>query len=253
MCCLRLWLRGVTCGYGCRSLIVLSGKSSRCRAEWVRRNRRSSSRPYFPRVLRLIGFPPHGCFCSRRAMCGSSSVCRSFWLRRFVGLSGRLAHSLPPGLSVTALFKRWFPRSFVMPARGEGVTGDTARLGRSSCGDSGRAGRALQFHASPGPALMIGLAIFMVVFAINSAVHSYLILAYSEDDEVAINVGFYYMANAGGRLSAHSCPALFSSFMDLSAVSWSRAFWFWRRDCCHSNCPERGEFQMTANLKEAET
>ena len=47
---------------------------------------------------------------------------------------------------------------------------------------------------------MIGLAIFMIVFAINSAVHSYLILAYSDDDEVAINVGFYYMANAGGRL-----------------------------------------------------
>ena len=47
---------------------------------------------------------------------------------------------------------------------------------------------------------MIGLAIFMVVFAINSAVHSYLILAYSDDDEVATNVGFYYMANAGGRL-----------------------------------------------------
>ena len=47
---------------------------------------------------------------------------------------------------------------------------------------------------------MIGLGIFMIVFAINSAVHSYLILAYSEDDEVATNVGFYYMANAGGRL-----------------------------------------------------
>ncbi len=50
------------------------------------------------------------------------------------------------------------------------------------------------------PALMIGLAIFMVVFAINSSVHSYLILAYSDEDEVAVNVGFYYMANAGGRL-----------------------------------------------------
>ena len=47
---------------------------------------------------------------------------------------------------------------------------------------------------------MIGLAIFMVVFAINSSVHSYLILAYSGEDEVAVNVGFYYMANAGGRL-----------------------------------------------------
>jgi predicted MFS family arabinose efflux permease len=38
------------------------------------------------------------------------------------------------------------------------------------------------------------------VFAINSAVHSYLILAYSDYDKVSMNVGFYYMANAGGRL-----------------------------------------------------
>jgi predicted MFS family arabinose efflux permease len=39
------------------------------------------------------------------------------------------------------------------------------------------------------------------VFALNSAVHSYLILAYAEGDRVAMNVGFYYMANAGGRLA----------------------------------------------------
>ena len=47
---------------------------------------------------------------------------------------------------------------------------------------------------------MIGLAVFAVVFAINSAVHSYLVLAYTDEDSVALNVGFYYMANAGGRL-----------------------------------------------------
>jgi MFS family permease len=46
----------------------------------------------------------------------------------------------------------------------------------------------------------IGLILFGFVFAINSAVHSYLILAYSDHDKVAMNVGFYYMANAGGRL-----------------------------------------------------
>lgn len=52
----------------------------------------------------------------------------------------------------------------------------------------------------PVPVLVIGLAIFGVVFAINSAVHSFLILAYSDNDKVALHVGFYYMANAGGRL-----------------------------------------------------
>ena len=34
----------------------------------------------------------------------------------------------------------------------------------------------------------------------NSSLHSYLILAYTDSDQVALNVGFYYMANAGGRL-----------------------------------------------------
>ena len=48
--------------------------------------------------------------------------------------------------------------------------------------------------------LMMGLALFGILFAINSALHSYLILAYSDHDKVSMNVGFYYMANAGGRL-----------------------------------------------------
>ena len=47
---------------------------------------------------------------------------------------------------------------------------------------------------------MVGLILFGIVFAINSAIHSYLILAYSDRDKVAMTVGFYYMANAGGRL-----------------------------------------------------
>jgi len=53
----------------------------------------------------------------------------------------------------------------------------------------------------PALVLMLGLFVFGVVFAINSALHSYLILAYSDFDKVSLNVGFYYMANAGGRLA----------------------------------------------------
>jgi predicted MFS family arabinose efflux permease len=45
-----------------------------------------------------------------------------------------------------------------------------------------------------------GLALFGAVFAVNSAAHSYLILDYTDGDKVALDVGFYYMANAGGRL-----------------------------------------------------
>jgi len=47
--------------------------------------------------------------------------------------------------------------------------------------------------------LVGGLLVFGVVFAINSSLHSYLIVAFSDADKVAMNVGFYYMANAVGR------------------------------------------------------
>jgi len=59
---------------------------------------------------------------------------------------------------------------------------------------------ALDAFENPEWVLMIGLAFFGIVFAVNSALHSYLILSYSDHDKVAVNVGFYYMANAGGRL-----------------------------------------------------
>ncbi len=52
----------------------------------------------------------------------------------------------------------------------------------------------------PAATVVGGLAAFGAVFALNSAVHSYLILDYTDGDKVALNVGFYYMANAGGRL-----------------------------------------------------
>jgi len=49
--------------------------------------------------------------------------------------------------------------------------------------------------------LMGGLALYAIVFALNSAIHSFLILNYSDHEKVSTNVGFYYMANAGGRLT----------------------------------------------------
>jgi hypothetical protein len=41
--------------------------------------------------------------------------------------------------------------------------------------------------------LIIGLLAFGTVFAVNSAVHSYLIVAYAKEDGVSLDVGFYYM------------------------------------------------------------
>lgn len=60
---------------------------------------------------------------------------------------------------------------------------------------------ALAFQVSATAAIVGGLVLFGVVFALNSAVHSYLILAYTDHDKVAMNVGIYYMANACGRLA----------------------------------------------------
>lgn len=48
--------------------------------------------------------------------------------------------------------------------------------------------------------LVAGLMLFGFVFAINSAVHSYLILAFTSEARVTMDVGFYYMSNAAGRL-----------------------------------------------------
>jgi len=58
----------------------------------------------------------------------------------------------------------------------------------------------LRVDVKPEWVLIIGLALFGIFFAINSAIHSYLIVAWSEYDKVSMNVGFYYMANAAGRL-----------------------------------------------------
>ncbi|AMY70181.1 organoarsenical effux MFS transporter ArsJ [Frigidibacter mobilis] len=49
--------------------------------------------------------------------------------------------------------------------------------------------------------LIAGLLAFGFVFAINSSVHSYLILAFTSAERVTMDVGFYYMANAAGRLT----------------------------------------------------
>jgi len=52
----------------------------------------------------------------------------------------------------------------------------------------------------PQMSVVGGLLLFGVVFAINSSLHSYLIVSYADEDGVSLDVGFYYMANAMGRL-----------------------------------------------------
>jgi predicted MFS family arabinose efflux permease len=93
------------------------------------------------------------------------------------------------------------PRLVRRSRHSEGPDGATARLWAfilAAC--PAAIAVALMRDLDPAASLIVGLAAFGIVFAINSAVHSYLILAYSDNDKVAMNVGFYYMANAGGRL-----------------------------------------------------
>lgn len=63
---------------------------------------------------------------------------------------------------------------------------------------------AASWAGGPSPVLSLtlvaGLLVFGFVFAINSSVHSYLILAFGSADRITRDVGFYYMANAAGRL-----------------------------------------------------
>jgi len=58
----------------------------------------------------------------------------------------------------------------------------------------------LILEVAPQWSLLIGLLVFGVLFAINSSLHSYLIVSYADEDGVSLDVGFYYMANAMGRL-----------------------------------------------------
>jgi predicted MFS family arabinose efflux permease len=75
----------------------------------------------------------------------------------------------------------------------------------------------------PGAVLVAGLVAFGAVFALNSAVHSYLILAYADGDRVAMNVGFYYMANAFGRLTGTVLSGLLYQWQGLEACLWASA------------------------------
>lgn len=73
--------------------------------------------------------------------------------------------------------------------------------------------------------LIIGLLVFGAVFAVNSSLHSYLIVSYADADKVSMDVGFYYMANAMGRLLGTVLSGLlFQSFGLLACLIASCVF-----------------------------
>ncbi|WP_025822407.1 organoarsenical effux MFS transporter ArsJ [Shewanella marina] len=81
----------------------------------------------------------------------------------------------------------------------------------------------LQWHIESS--LLIGLLLFGAVFAINSSLHSYLIVSYAKADGVSLDVGFYYMANAMGRLIGTVLSGWIYQTYGLTACLWiSTAF-----------------------------
>lgn len=70
------------------------------------------------------------------------------------------------------------------------------------------------------PVVVCGLVIFGIAFAINSSVHSYLIVEFADDDDVALDVGFYYSANAAGRLVGTLLSGLLYVWGGLATALW---------------------------------
>ena len=82
---------------------------------------------------------------------------------------------------------------------------------------------AVAFDLGRTFAVVGGLVVFGVVFALNSSLHSFLILAYSDDDAVALDVGFYYSANAAGRLIGTLLSGVLYLWGGLAAALWASA------------------------------
>ncbi|STQ76262.1 organoarsenical effux MFS transporter ArsJ [Grimontia hollisae] len=75
----------------------------------------------------------------------------------------------------------------------------------------------------PELSLVVGLLVFGAVFAVNSSLHSYLIVSYAREDGVSMDVGFYYMANAMGRLAGTLLSGWIYQDYGLVACLWASA------------------------------
>ncbi len=75
----------------------------------------------------------------------------------------------------------------------------------------------------PDLIVVTGLAVFGFVFAVISSLHSYLILAYAGSKKAAEDVGFYYAANAAGRLMGIVLSGVLAEFGGLAACLWGSA------------------------------
>jgi predicted MFS family arabinose efflux permease len=88
---------------------------------------------------------------------------------------------------------------------------------------SGAIALAVACNAATTVAVVGGLAVFGLVFALNSSLHSFLVLAYADDDAIAMDVGFYYSANAAGRLVGTLLSGVLYLCGGLSTALWGSA------------------------------
>nr|WP_086940902.1 organoarsenical effux MFS transporter ArsJ [Thaumasiovibrio occultus] len=79
---------------------------------------------------------------------------------------------------------------------------------------------SVQVQFYPQVVIVVGLLIFGAIFAINSSLHSYLIVSYAKGDGVSMDVGFYYMANAMGRLIGTVLSGWVFQIAGLAACMW---------------------------------
>jgi predicted MFS family arabinose efflux permease len=77
--------------------------------------------------------------------------------------------------------------------------------------------------ARPDLVITVGLCIFGFAFAVISSLHSYFILAYAGSAKAAEDVGFYYAANAGGRLVGILLSGVLAQIGGLAACLWGSA------------------------------
>ncbi|GAA5216306.1 organoarsenical effux MFS transporter ArsJ [Corallincola platygyrae] len=122
-------------------------------------------------------------------------------------------------------FVQGFAPRFTGKAQGKLPDGKTA-MGWASLLAVVTLGVALgvQLGWQPQTVIVVGLLIFGAVFAVNSSLHSYLIVSYAKEDGVSLDVGFYYMANAMGRLIGTVLSGLVYQYWGLAACLWCAVF-----------------------------
>ncbi|UTW46129.1 organoarsenical effux MFS transporter ArsJ [bacterium SCSIO 12696] len=106
---------------------------------------------------------------------------------------------------------------------------------------------ALHWGSPPAPTLIIGLMLFGALFAINSSLHSYLIVSFANRDSASLDVGFYYMANAMGRLIGTLLSGWVYQSAGLQACLWLSAGFLFISVVAASRLQKQGQVTVPAN------